>query len=211
MVGCIYYEGIEKTPEAHVLIDPLIPAHSEEETRRFWEFLDRRLHRHRVPLAILVANRHHGRNAQRILDRYRGTIRAEIWAPSQAKAHLAFQVTKAFEPGDALPGGIQGFFIAGLDNAETAFYFPSARALVFADAVIGTGGGEVRVAPASWADESAAGQQAYAEKFRPSLQRLLELEIDLILPSHGEPVTSDGSAALARALESPAWGETASS
>ena len=72
---------------------------------------------------------------------------------------------------------------------------PLVRALVAGDAVIGDGGGGARLCPASWAGGT-AGLARVARTLRP----LLELPVERVLVSHGEPVLAEGRAALERAL-----------
>ena len=45
----------------------------------------------------------------------------------------------------------------------------------------------------------------YRERFNPTLAPLLELDLERILVTHGEPVITDGSAALRAALQAPPW------
>jgi hypothetical protein len=141
-----------------------------------WRWLD-----DHPSLVILQGVRYHARSAPELVER-RG---ARMWAR-----------------GTTPPAGVTAFAIDGMDGDETAFWIAEHRALVVADAVIGAGGGAVRVAPPGWVPDRAS----YDASFRPSLRRLLDLPIELLLVSHGEPVLHDGRAALADALEAPAWG-----
>jgi len=77
------------------------------------------------------------------------------------------------------------------------------RALVFGDAVVETGGGELRV----WATplDSAHRRRSWHTRYLPTLQRLVNLDIDHVLVTHGEPAIGDGKTALQRALESAPW------
>ena len=45
----------------------------------------------------------------------------------------------------------------------------------------------------------------YRERFAPTLEPLLEMPVQRILVTHGEPVLTDGAAALRRALTVPPW------
>ncbi len=64
----------------------------------------------------------------------------------------------------------------------------------------------MRVAPESWATETAEGRSRYREKFRPSLRKLVDLRVEMLLVSHGGIVTRDAGRALAEALEAPSTG-----
>ena len=105
--------------------------------------------------------------------------------------------------GEPMPAGVMAIPIAGLDADETAYELTEHEAVVFADAVIGAGGGDVRLAPPSWAGD----KELYARVFRSEVAKVAARPIDLVLTSHGAPVLDGGGAALRRALEGPAWGE----
>lgn len=72
---------------------------------------------------------------------------------------------------------------------------PKHRALVPADVIDGSPGGGLCLSPDSWLAEGVS-----AEAQRDALLPLLDLPVELVLVSHGEPVLSDGHAALAQAL-----------
>jgi hypothetical protein len=202
MVGCVYFEA----PDALVLIDPLAPPDGTEDAERFWKALDDDVRRAGVPVAVLVGNDHHSRDAGAVYRRYRDGVGATLHAPEQTGRCLKCSPTHRFGDGAALPGGVTAHAIQGLDAGETAFFLPGPRALVFADAVLGAAEGKVAVAPVSWAPDSRAGREAYAAGLRTSVRRLVKLEPSLLLTSHGDPVLDDGRRALAAAADAPAWG-----
>src|SRR6266508_160178 len=68
------------------------------------------------------------------------------------------------------------------------------RAVVFGDAILGDQRGGLRLAPWFLEDEA-------RERTRAALRALLDLPIEVVLPSHGNPVLADGKAALAQALD----------
>ncbi len=204
-VGSVYYEA-PPPAEAVVLIDPLAPPDRTDEAERFWAALDRDVFRAGTPLAILVSNRYHGRSVRAIYRRFAGSVGATVHVPQGAEGRVACDPTHLFRAGDELPGGVESFAIEGLDDPEVAFFLRPHRALVLADAVLGAGGGMVRVAPASWSGGDDGGAR-YASRFRASLERLVGLDARALLTSHGEPVLEGGADALAAALRAPAWGD----
>jgi len=206
-VGCVYLESPPSAPEGVILIDPLAPPGGTEAAPRFWEALDRDVARRGRPLTILLTGFYHQRSAGEILERYRSAPGAAIWAPESARQRLLCPVTRTFRDGERLPTGIVGHEIAGPERSEFAFYVPEHRALVVADALIGSGGGRVRLAPISWAEPGPEGEARYRGPYRETLRQLLGLPLEILLVSHGEPVLQEGLKALAEALESPAWGE----
>lgn len=200
-VGSLYYEAAE----AVVLIDPLVPPAETSERDRFLASLDRDVTRAGRPVAILLANHYHVRSARELHERYRETPGASVWAHETGRGDGP--VTHRFLEGRVLPGGLRAFSLTGLNPDEVAFYVPEHRAVVAADAILGAGGGKLRVAPASWAEAGEEGQSRYRDLLRGELRRLLDLPIDMVLVSHGESVLENGGAALAAALDAPAWGE----
>jgi len=81
---------------------------------------------------------------------------------------------------------------------ETQYWLPSFGALVVGDRVIGDGRGGLRLCPASWlrGGASPVSVSELAEGLRP----LLELPIELVLVSHGDPVLDGAQDELRRAL-----------
>jgi glyoxylase-like metal-dependent hydrolase (beta-lactamase superfamily II) len=170
-----------------VLIDPLVPADDEE---RFWRALDDDVAHHGAP-QILLTVFWHARSAQTILDRYPG---AAVWAPAAAEtqARERVEVTHAYGGGDSLPGGIEAKTTEY--RAEALLWIPAHNALAAGDIFLGTADG-VRVCPDSWLRPGVTAQQ-----LRDGLRPLLDLPIELVLVTHGEPVLEHGHAAVERAL-----------
>ncbi len=183
-VGCLYYEG----PDAVVLIDPLVPTDSDERDR-FLRSLERDLEQAGRPLALLLTVFWHERSAQELVDRYD----AALWAHEPALDRLSARATNPFTLGDPLPGEIQAFDADRRD--EVLLWIPEHEALVAGDVLLGDGNGGVRVCPDDWLPEGVT-----PEQFREGLRPLLDLPIERVLVSHGEPVLAGGRDALARAL-----------
>ncbi|HKQ59799.1 MAG TPA: hypothetical protein VJS92_00865 [Candidatus Polarisedimenticolaceae bacterium] len=204
-VGCVFYEP--RAGDGIVLIDPLAPPEPTEEAARFWRNLDRDVARVGRPVAVLLGNFYHERSAQAVYDRYRERPGAMVWAHEAARYRLSCELTHPFLPGQRLPGGVEAHPVAGFEEAEIVYYIGEHQTLVFADAVIGVGHGQLRVAPRSWAPANDAAAERYTQGFRRSLRALLDLTVDKVLVSHGQSVLRDARQALAEALDAPAWGE----
>jgi glyoxylase-like metal-dependent hydrolase (beta-lactamase superfamily II) len=116
-------------------------------------------------------------------------------------------LTHTFRDGRGLPAGVRSYPLTGLGPDEVAFFLPEHRTLVVADALLGAGGGVLRLAPRSWAGLDEAGRAAYDAWFRSEIRGLLDLPVDMVLVSHGEPALANGRRAIVDALASPAWGE----
>lgn len=194
-VGSVYCElegGV-------VLVDPLVPP---EDAKSFWTALDRDVKRAGGEVHVLVTVFWHTRSTGEMVERYG----ARVWAPTrgrQAIARRAGGVTDPFTPDDALPGGIRAF--ASARAAEVVYWIPQHRAVVPGDVLLGEGakgGGTrdagptgLRLCPKSWLPEKTT-LGALAESLRP----LLDLPVERVLVSHGEPVLRDGHRALSATL-----------
>jgi glyoxylase-like metal-dependent hydrolase (beta-lactamase superfamily II) len=178
-VGCV---ALLDSTEAPVLIDPLLAADTSKE-------LLGKLHR---PPHVLITLYYHCRSAAEIARAIPGT---RIWAPRRAAAAARRRapLTDPFRPGDPLPGATQSFPTAR--SSEVVFWLSEHRTLVPGDVLLGNEEGGLRLCPRSWLPSG----RTHAE-LRETLRPLLELPVELVLVSHGEPVLEDGHAALAQAL-----------
>jgi glyoxylase-like metal-dependent hydrolase (beta-lactamase superfamily II) len=187
-VGCVYAE----TPDGVVLIDPLVPSDTGERAH-FLQSLDRDVERAGRPAVhVLVTVFWHTRSARQIVDRYR----AQVWAPSRARAAVARRagvVTDAFRPGDPLPGGIEA--LASGRSTEVVYWLPGRRTLVPGDVILGAEEGRLRFCPESWLPDGTGHRQ-----LRAALGPIVDLPVERVLVSHGEPVRDQGHAELARLL-----------
>jgi glyoxylase-like metal-dependent hydrolase (beta-lactamase superfamily II) len=180
-VGSVYYEA----SDAVVLIDPLVPP---EDSERFWEALDRDVERAGRPVHILLTVFWHARSARALAERYG----AEIWAHEKVLEVDQGEVepTRTFAFGDDLPGGIESRDAVRFDEAIQ--WIPEHGALVFGDVVLGS---PLRLCPESW-----LGEGTHAE-LKEALRPLADLPVELVLPSHGDPVTGNAREAFARIVE----------
>jgi glyoxylase-like metal-dependent hydrolase (beta-lactamase superfamily II) len=171
-VGSVYAE----LPGAVVLVDPLVPGDEEE---RFWTALDRDVERAGQPVYVLLTVHWHERSVEAVLERYKATL----WRPEEKVD---------------LPAGVQAIVVEGSDWKEAMFFLEPHRALVVGDLLIGSAGG-IEL-PIKWFPVA---EQDWARKeLKEDLRaRLLPLDAELVLVSHGDPVLADGHAALAQALE----------
>ncbi|HEX9417140.1 MAG TPA: hypothetical protein VF895_10585 [Gaiellaceae bacterium] len=91
-----------------------------------------------------------------------------------------------------LPEGIEVFVPGGQDEGQVAFFIRPHRALVVAEFLMGDGAGGLRVCPSPALIDRDA--------FDKSLRDLLELPVERVLVSHGEPVLTEGSRRLVEAI-----------
>lgn len=142
-----------------------------DDRESFWEWADRRVADRRV--AVLMTLAPHRRSREEVSARYGAST-------SRAKRDL--------------PAGVEPIVLRGA--AETMFWLPEVRTLVPGDRILGAEGGGLRLCPESWLYWVKVDQ----EGLRSLLEPLLELPIERVLVSHGEPVLSDGAGALRRCL-----------
>ncbi len=169
-VGCVYWEG----PSEVVLVDPLVPV-DDAERDRFWRALDRDVERLGRPVVTLVTCSWHDRSEAAVSARYGG----RVVGPLDDEA--------------SLPDGVGAIHVpvAG----ETVWWLEGARAVVPGDTLLGDGEGGVRLCPTSWLDGGGSSAELATE-----LVPLLDLPVERVLVSHGDPVLADGAAALRHAL-----------
>jgi glyoxylase-like metal-dependent hydrolase (beta-lactamase superfamily II) len=166
---------VESDGEVAVL-DALAPP---AEAGEIWNRLDAR-----PPTLAVVLKPDHVRDVDVFVRRYG----ARAYGPSLFWRHKIPETElEPVEPGDELPGGLVALY-DGRGRAETPFWLPEQRALVFADALTERGG-ELRVWATPWQEERVV----------PALRALLELPFEHVIVSHGEPLHD--RAAFEQALE----------
>jgi hypothetical protein len=167
-------------PRGVVLIDPLVED---------WDGLDQLTESHGGCLGLVRTCHWHQRSIAEAADRYG----AEVWAkrhPDEAAA-AAFDhaVRDREEP-------FEGLVAVDVERtAEIALWLPTQKAIVFGDAMLRTGAGELRVCPESWTQP--AGGRA---RLLSLLGQLTDLPVEHVLVSHGPLVLGDGGSALHAAL-----------
>lgn len=138
-----------------------------------WPALDRLAVGRRV--AVLTTIGFHRRSRDEVAERYGAST-------SRAKK--------------TLPRGVETIPIPRA--GETMVWIPEHAALVPGDRILGGRDGGLRVCPDSWLRYLTSG--ITGAELRAALRPLLQLPIELVLVSHGEPVLARGRDALARAL-----------
>ena len=165
------------TEDGLVLIDPIDPP--------------RGLAR---PDHILLTVFWHGRSADELHAPH-------VWASKRAVRRLrnrGVKVTDAVENGAVLPGGVRAFPTAR--ESELVYWLPKQKAVVVGDVLLGAGAkpratsDSLRLCPQRWLGKSSH------DDLRRSLRPLLDLPVQRVLVSHGQPVLRAGKRALAMAL-----------
>ena len=126
------------------------------------------------PVSVLTTIRWHRRDREELAARY---------AANSPRAWNAV-------PSGVVPRPLRG---AG----ETLFWLPGVATLVAGDRLLGDEEHGLRVCPDTWLGSVQVDRVGLARLLR----QLIELPIERVLVSHGEPVLHDGRAAVARAIE----------
>ena len=96
----------------------------------------------------------------------------------------------------SLPEGVETITIRRA--GETMVWLPELRTLVSGDRLLGDDAGGLRMCPPGWLRYLEPGLSH--DELRDALRPLLELPVEMVLVSHGEPVLRNGRAAIERAL-----------
>jgi hypothetical protein len=162
-----------------VLIDAMIPPVG---LRWFDE--------HGAPEHVLLTNRHHDRDAWHLREEFGCEVHCIANGVHELEGRGSVE---PFDFGDELPGGVFAYEVDAICPDETALHVPKHGALACADGVVRwAAGGELSFVPDWLMDEPDETKQGLREAYR----RLLDLEFDLLLLAHGEPVVSGGREAL---------------
>jgi hypothetical protein len=158
--------------DALVLVDPLVPPDRSDLRQE----LDGLVRRHGKPVVVLTTLQFHRRSREELVARYDAST-------SRAKK--------------SLPNGVETIQIRGA--GETMVWLPEHRALIPGDRLLGGDRGGLRLCPESWLRYLPS--KMSQTQLRQALQPVLDLRVDMVLVSHGEPVLSGGGKALERALD----------
>lgn len=139
----------------------------------FWAWADERVAGRRA--VVLTTIGWHRRSRSAFVERYEASV-------SRAKKNL--------------PHGVESFVVP--QAGETIFWLPEHRALIPGDRILGTPEGGLRLCPESWLRYLPA--KVTSADLEVRLRPLLDLPVERVLVSHGEPVLRDGGGALAQAL-----------
>jgi len=179
-----------------LLLDPLVPADDDPVLATLDELV-------RSRVRILVTIPYHTRSSESLWRRYRNA-KARIYGHPAVASRLGDRSGfEAITGGDDLAGVARFHAIGRPARSEQPIEIPAVRALVFGDAVVETGDGELHVWEAPLKNEER--RSWWRTRHLPTLQRLLDLDIDHVLVTHGQPAIGNGRTALQHALERPPW------
>ena len=139
---------------------------------------------------ILLSCRHHVRDCLEAAERFGATVSAPKTGMHDYPDDTPIQPYDFGEP--VAGGGVTPHQVGALSPDETALHIPSVNALAIADGAIRYGE-ELHFVPDQYMDDP----EADREGIRRGLGELAEqLEFDVLLLAHGEPIPSGGREAL---------------
>jgi hypothetical protein len=145
----------------------------------------------------LITIPYHVRSADAVRARYGGSIWGHPAVARRLRSPRGFRpVTDA----GGFPAGVRAFVVGSPRRFEMPLYVESKRALVFGDVVV-EDGGRLRAWVQGRLDERRL--RWYRERYRPTLEPLLEPDTRRVLVTHGKPVLEDGRRRLEEALAEP--------
>ena len=185
--------ALEAGDDDLLLIDPLVPE--GDDGNPALDLLDR-LAKGRTTNSLITIG-YHVRSAELLAERYGG----RIYGPGTCAKRLRDE--KLLSEDTNGPGGATFHAIGNPRRSERPIWLPSHNALAFGDALVANPEGELRI----WVQDPVDDKQRrfYRQRFGPTLDPLLELPVEHVLVTHGEPVVGNGARALKRAVETEPW------
>ena len=162
-----------------VILDPMIPPEGLE-----W------FEARQAPQHAVLTNRHHDRDAWRLQEAFGCAVHCVRNGLHELEGRGP---VRAFDFGDEVPGQIFVHEVDAICPDETALHIPSHRALACADGVVRWAGQD---ALAFVPDELMDAPEHTKAALKSAYRGLLELDFELLLLAHGDPVTVGGKAAL---------------
>jgi glyoxylase-like metal-dependent hydrolase (beta-lactamase superfamily II) len=141
------------------------------------------------PLAIVLTNAHHDRDAVAFRKKYGVQIYAHEKAPSDCDTKIDVLAVN----GEKLPGGLQTIFLSGVTTSEMALHTKDAGGvLLIGDALLNTPGKGLQLLPDQFIEDK--------KLARASLKTLLEYNFKIATFGHGDPIIKDAKKAIASFL-----------
>ncbi len=184
-----YHERIQRevssyfvTGEAATLVDPKLPEGGIEAIGEIGR-----------PQAIVLTNRHHLRDSERLAEAFDCPILCH--EDGLHEFSDGGPSVTPFRFGEELRPGVEALELGAITPEETALHIDvGSGAMAFADAIIRYGG-EIGFVPDLLIGDD---PEAVKRGVRQSVRRLLERDFDTVLFAHGDPIVSGGKAVLER-------------
>lgn len=171
-----------KTSDGVVFIDPLKPSPA----------LTEKLEALGEPIAVLLTNAHHERDA----DWFRKRYEIQIYAHEQAPHDCDIKIDVLVLNGEKLPGGLKAIHLPGATASETAYYAKSRGGIVLVgDALLRLPNNKLALLPAQYIEDRKQTIQ--------SLRKLLDLDFKVMTFAHGDPIVGNAKRKIAAFLKRP--------
>jgi hypothetical protein len=165
-----------ETAGGSVLVDPL-PVDSSELTKVA------------EVTAIVLTCGSHGRSAWRLRDE----LGVPVHVPALSET-LRDRADWTYGEGDELPGGLRAVYTPGAGTTQHTLLLRDPAVAFVPDLLSRAEGEEVNLIPGEY--------MADPEEARRSVEKLLDLEVEVLCLGHGVPVAENANTALRRALKS---------
>jgi glyoxylase-like metal-dependent hydrolase (beta-lactamase superfamily II) len=177
-VGCFAY-----APDGGglLVVDPLVADGD-------WSALDALAEQNGGVSAVVVMVHWHERDAVAAAERYG----AGLFASPLGKQREALSAATKLDEAATLPGGVRALLVP--EAEEAILWLEGARTLLAGDVLLEREG-RLAVCPDSWLDSP-----DNAGAVRASLRRALDLPVEAVAVSHGDPALFEGPEALEAAL-----------
>ena len=164
--------------DERVVLDPMEPAEG-------LEWFDEQ----GPPTDVLLTNRHHDRHAWRFAERFGCRVHCvRVGLPElEGRGEVV-----PFDFGDELPGGAVAYEVDAICPDECALHLPVHRALACADGVMRYGD-QLQFVPDKYMDDAEQTKAGLRDAYRRLTE---ELDFDVLLVAHGEPLVGGARAAL---------------
>jgi hypothetical protein len=168
------------TGDGFVMIDPL-PLEDEALTELT-----------PVEAIVLTCGSH-----QRCAWRYRRQFGVNVYAPALAK-EIEEEPDVRYGDGDALPGSLHPVFTPGAGTTQHTLLLGDPKVAFVPDMLVETPDGHVAMLASRWMYDP--------DEARRSVEKLLDLDFDVLCLAHGGAVTEGAKDALREALSGPEYG-----
>jgi glyoxylase-like metal-dependent hydrolase (beta-lactamase superfamily II) len=134
---------------------------------------------------------------QRCAWRYRRELETKVYAPALAK-EIDEEPDTRYSDGDTLPGSLHAIFTPGAGTTQHTLLLDDPKVAFVPDMLVETPEGRVAMLASRWMYDP--------EEARRSVEKLLELDFDVLCLAHGSAVTEGVKDALRGALAGPEYG-----
>jgi glyoxylase-like metal-dependent hydrolase (beta-lactamase superfamily II) len=134
---------------------------------------------------------------QRCAWRYRRELGVQVYAPALAK-EIEEEPDVRYGEGDSLPAGLEPVFTPGAGTTQHTLLLGEPRVAFVPDMLVETPEGRVAMLASRWMYDP--------EEARRSVEKLLDLDFDVLCLAHGGAVTEGAKDAVRGALSGPEYG-----